>query len=89
MFAVFGAGGQKLYNLADDRQSAAALQAPEAKSSWINSRWSPVRSLSDDEYGAMLQEKLLRIDAEIAIVDERIAAVREQEKAPREEEGEK
>ena len=35
--------------------------------------------LSDGEYEEMLREKLLRVDAEIALVDESIAALRVQE----------
>ncbi|KAF2762768.1 hypothetical protein EJ05DRAFT_481655 [Pseudovirgaria hyperparasitica] len=42
-----------------------------------DSRWTPgLRTLSDGEYVAMMEEKMLRLDAEIAIVDERIARVK-------------
>jgi len=37
-----------------------------------DSRWVPLRSLSDEEYRNMLSEKLLGIEAEIAIIDEKI-----------------
>jgi len=36
--------------------------------------------LSDAEYEKLLQERLLRINAEIALVDENIEALRAQEK---------
>jgi hypothetical protein len=47
----------------------------------MDSRWSPVRALSDKEYEGMLREKLLRVNAEIALVDEKIEAIRDEEKA--------
>lgn len=37
------------------------------------SRYNPMRKLTDTEYLSMLQEKLIRVEAEIAIVDEDIA----------------
>jgi hypothetical protein len=39
-----------------------------------------MKVLSDKEYEHMLQEKLLKVNAEIALVDESIEALREQEK---------
>ncbi|KAI2626470.1 hypothetical protein GGR54DRAFT_591082 [Hypoxylon sp. NC1633] len=48
----------------------------KSKSSWLDSRWSPLKRLSDQDYGKMLEEKILRIDAEISIIDENIAALR-------------
>lgn len=81
MFSVFGAAGQALYNSADARKSELA-QAPEndKKNSWLNSKWSPMKVLSDSEYENMLREKLLRVNAEIALVDESIEALRAQER---------
>ncbi|KAL8630539.1 hypothetical protein Q9189_003749 [Teloschistes chrysophthalmus] len=42
----------------------------------INSKWSPMKVLSDEEYERMLRQKLLRVDAEIAILDDDIAKAR-------------
>ncbi|KAL9587697.1 MAG: hypothetical protein Q9203_003413 [Teloschistes exilis] len=39
----------------------------------FNSKWSPMKVLSDEEYEKMLRQKLLRADAEIAILDDDIA----------------
>jgi hypothetical protein len=36
------------------------------------SKWVPLRTLSDQEYREMLSEKLLSIDAEIALLDDKI-----------------
>ncbi|TVY42424.1 hypothetical protein LSUB1_G001636 [Lachnellula subtilissima] len=68
MFALFGAAGQ-----------ATATDKSE-KFSWMNSKWSPMSVLSDAEYEKLLQERLLRVNAEIALVDENIEALRAQEK---------
>jgi hypothetical protein len=40
---------------------------------WMaDSKWIPLRSLSDQEYRDMLSEKLLSIEAEIALLDDKI-----------------
>lgn len=36
------------------------------------SKWIPLKSLSDDEYRGILGEKLLSIEAEIALIDDKI-----------------
>jgi hypothetical protein len=81
MFAIFGAAGQALYNSADARNSSQeAAQEKDLKNSWLNSKWSPMKVLSDEEYENMLREKLLKVKAEIALVDESIDALRERER---------
>jgi hypothetical protein len=74
VFAIVGGTGQTIYNLADARHGAysSSPAKSETRSRWLNSRWSPVKVLSDDEYEGMLQEKLLRLKAEIALIDENI-----------------
>jgi hypothetical protein len=37
------------------------------------SKWIPLRALSDEEYRDMLGEKLLSVEAEIALLDDKIA----------------
>ncbi|CAL3969349.1 unnamed protein product [Diplocarpon coronariae] len=81
MFTLFGATGQALYNMADARVSKLSeLPEKNLKDSWLNSKWSPMKVLSDAEYETMLQEKLLRVNAQIALVDESIEALRGQER---------
>ena len=46
----------------------------------MESAWSPITPLSDDAYARMLEEKLLRVEADIAIVDDSIREVRESDK---------
>ena len=36
------------------------------------SKWIPLKSISDDDYRAVLAEKALSIEAEIALVDDKI-----------------
>jgi hypothetical protein len=81
MFTLFGAAGQALYNTADSRHSTYASQRLNAssKNTWLDSKWSPVSVLSDDEYESMLREKLLRVNAEIALIDDSIADLKIQE----------
>lgn len=37
-----------------------------------DSKWIPLRTLSDQEYRGMLEEKLLSVEAEIALIDDKI-----------------
>ncbi|KFZ10327.1 hypothetical protein V501_05233, partial [Pseudogymnoascus sp. VKM F-4519 (FW-2642)] len=77
IFATFGALGQAAYNYADAREGRKVSDKGEGKEGgWLNSRWSPVKALSDEEYERILEERLLRLDAEIALVDESIEAVK-------------
>lgn len=81
MFAILGAGGQALYNRADDQVSEFAQSAPSNRiESWLNSKWSPMRPLSESEYEIILRERLLRINADIALIDQNIEALRAQER---------
>ncbi|KUJ22205.1 uncharacterized protein LY89DRAFT_681491 [Mollisia scopiformis] len=79
MVALFGATGQYLYNVADARKTTLAGKPESAKNSWLDSKWSPMKVLSDQDYENMLREKLLRVNAEIALVDDNIEALRAQE----------
>jgi hypothetical protein len=76
MWSLFGATGQYLFNVADARKSALAGKPEGAKNSWLDSKWSPMKVLSDKEYESMLREKLLVVNAEIALVDDNTEALR-------------
>ena len=43
-----------------------------------DSKYSPMKVMSDEEYEKVLREKLVRVDAEIALVDEDIKKMRSQ-----------
>ncbi|KAI2639834.1 hypothetical protein GGS26DRAFT_287008 [Hypomontagnella submonticulosa] len=72
-FGTVGATGQyisqRFRNKPQDDDS-------KPKSSWLDSKWSPMRRLTDKEYEEKLEEKILRIDAEISIIDDSIASLR-------------
>ncbi|KAI2637506.1 hypothetical protein GGS21DRAFT_511870 [Xylaria nigripes] len=46
--------------------------------SLLDSKWSPMQRLSDRDYMDKIEEKMLRLDAEIAIIDETIASIKEE-----------
>lgn len=73
VFSLLGYVGQKSYNAIDTWQ----MEQPDAPSKPIiqrmaDSKWIPLKSLSDDDYRRILNEKMLSIEAEIALVDEKI-----------------
>lgn len=73
VWTVLGAGGQMAVNRMSSRQP----KVQDENTSWI-SRWSPLKKLTDEEYTNMMSEKMLRIDADIALIDDRIAELRKQ-----------
>lgn len=99
MFTLFGYLGQTTYNALDARHSdqvAADVQAAAEGKEKVRKRfweriaemkWIPLTALSDEDYGNMLKEKLLRIDAEIASVDEEMERLRGEERRMKERQG--
>lgn len=64
-----------------------ATREPKVKDendSWFRSKWSPLKKLTDAEYIDLMEEKILRVDADIALVDDRIADLRIAEKKAQE-----
>jgi hypothetical protein len=88
MFSLFGWAGQHGYNYLDARNSSELYQQAALKAKGedkpketllyriAKSKWSPMSVLSDEEYENMMQEKLLRVEAEIAVIDDKIEAFR-------------
>lgn len=70
VFSLLGAGGQ----FASNRWSGSE-NPPKKESGWFTSKWSPMTKLSDEEYKTMLEEKILRVEADLAILDENKAAL--------------
>uniref|UniRef100_A0A0D2Y2H4 Uncharacterized protein n=1 Tax=Fusarium oxysporum (strain Fo5176) TaxID=660025 RepID=A0A0D2Y2H4_FUSOF len=68
-----GAGGQMIANRMATRKPKVH---DENESFWT--RWSPLKKLTDQEYRDMMSEKMLRIDADIALIDDRIAELKKQ-----------
>lgn len=81
---LVGYVGQKGYNFLD-RKNTEAITAPAAPNEplWrrlANSKYSPMTVLTNKQYEDLLQEKLLRVDTEIAIIDDDIAKLRKESK---------
>lgn len=78
--------GQKGYNMLDNRHTAAITAPPEPREAFwrraLNSKWSPMKVLSDTQYAALLKEKLLRVDTDIAVIDDDIAKWKQRQEAP-------
>ncbi|KAI1144101.1 hypothetical protein F5Y05DRAFT_407501 [Hypoxylon sp. FL0543] len=72
-FGTLGAASaylsERLKNKSRDSES-------KTKARWLDSKWSPLKRLSDKEYEEKLEEKILRINAEISVLDDSIASLR-------------
>lgn len=87
MFALFGGLGQHSYNVLDASHTVEADRVALGGATLRTSLWrrvvemklSPMKVLTDKEYESILKEKLLRVDAELALVNEDICR-REAEK---------
>ncbi|KAI0887092.1 uncharacterized protein GGS22DRAFT_104236 [Annulohypoxylon maeteangense] len=79
---VFGTLGGVGEYLSQRFKDSSRNKESKPKSSWLDSRWSPMRKLSDKEYEEMLEQKILRINAEISIIDDSIASLRESSNLP-------
>jgi hypothetical protein len=81
MFSLFGAGGQAIANWRAER----VANAPPAPQEGFWSRWSPVTPISDQDYEKILEERLLRVEADIALINDRIQELREAESRKKDE----
>ncbi|POS79040.1 hypothetical protein DHEL01_v202554 [Diaporthe helianthi] len=70
LFSLLGAGGQSALNRWPGSETSA-----KKSNGWFTSKWSPMTKLSDEEYKVMLEEKILRVEADLAILDESKAAL--------------
>ena len=78
MFSIFGAGAQGVISYLSREPSSESVNKAPLLTRIAQSNWSPMRILSDEEYLTMLEDKLLRVDAEVAIMDEKIRALRQE-----------
>jgi len=76
VWSLIGFTGQLAVNFSEGRERV-EVEVKEKRSIW-DSRWSPLTKLSDEEYEGILREKLVRVEAELAIVDEDLAMIREE-----------
>ncbi|GKZ54574.1 hypothetical protein AnigIFM49718_010388 [Aspergillus niger] len=70
---LMGYVGQSSYNAIDTWQmeNANTTSKPFLQR-MADSKWIPLKSLSDDDYRGILNEKVLSIEAEIALIDDKI-----------------
>ncbi|KAI0481649.1 hypothetical protein F4859DRAFT_512793 [Xylaria cf. heliscus] len=68
-FSTLGAGTSYVSQLAGHKDA-------NSKTRWLDSKWSPMQRLSDKDYMEKIEEKILRLDAEIAIIDDNIASLK-------------
>ncbi|KAF2627460.1 hypothetical protein BU25DRAFT_393439 [Macroventuria anomochaeta] len=90
MFSIFGYAGQNGYNFLDKKnteeieEDARMAARGEKKKNFMERiaemKWSPMEVLTDERYEEMLQEKLLKLEAEIAIIDDKIEGFRQKAK---------
>ncbi|KAG0124381.1 hypothetical protein HOY82DRAFT_573246 [Tuber indicum] len=92
VWGLVGLGGQYAYNVADARHTQEVIEKMENREPKesifdraIRSRWSPVKRLTSKEYADMLKEKLLAVEADIAIANEEIEKLERQKREPVEE----
>lgn len=78
VWSALGISGQFAFDiisprLRDQRQGQSNQSLLERITS---SKWSPMTKISDEDYEEMLQERLVRIEAEIAVIDDDIAKLK-------------
>ena len=78
MFTIFGTAGQAFTNKVQGWKGA---RSGTEGSSWLSSKWSPLRKMSDEEYEGYMSERMLKVEAEIALIDDKIAELRAEERA--------
>lgn len=75
MFSLLGASGQGIANW----RTARIADAPPKPEKGFWSSWSPIKQISDKDYENILEEKLLRIETDIALIEGRIKELRASE----------
>ncbi|KAI3397533.1 hypothetical protein diail_10626, partial [Diaporthe ilicicola] len=70
IFSLLGAGGQ----LASSRWSGSE-NPPKKTNDWFTSKWSPMTKLSDEQYKVILEDRILRLEADLAVLGENRAAL--------------
>ena len=93
MWTLAGYLGQTIYNKLDARHSEQVAVTTEEEAVnggkkpglgfWnkvAEMKWSPMKTMSDEQYANMLGEKVLRLEAEIALIDEEVERLRGEEK---------
>ncbi|KAG5945350.1 hypothetical protein E4U60_005296 [Claviceps pazoutovae] len=69
-WGLIGSGGQAITNVAS-KWLAASRAKKRSNESWLW-RWSPMKKMSDEEYVDMMDEKILKLDARLAIMTDKL-----------------
>ncbi|MCJ1247781.1 hypothetical protein MMC30_004996 [Trapelia coarctata] len=85
VFSILGSLGQATHNSFDaSHTQALASSTAEPPTSLLqrlaSKKWIPMKVLTDEEYESMLSEKLLTVEAEMAVIDEEIGRLRDEGK---------
>jgi hypothetical protein len=85
MFGLFGYIGQYSYEKLDASHAAKA-NGPEGEGliqSWATaigtSKWSPIKKIDNQQYELLMRDKLLHVDAELAVIEEDLTALRKEQ----------
>ena len=81
-----GLGGQYAFTKKQEKRKLDLMKGPEPEvpkgpgliDRMFNSKWNPVKKLTNEEYSVMLEERLLRVDADIAIAEEELQKLRKE-----------
>lgn len=84
VFSAAGVAGQSALDFADRATERASGDSNEhgQRSLWrrvADMKYSPVTVLTDEQYEKLLREKLLRAEADVALVEDEIRAVKTRE----------
>ncbi|EMC98082.1 hypothetical protein BAUCODRAFT_22919 [Baudoinia panamericana UAMH 10762] len=77
VWSLLGCTGQLAYNrfsTADQKQPTEGFWTRLAKQSWT-----PVKFMTNEEYAEVLRERVLKLDAEIAVLDDKISELKSEE----------
>ena len=84
--AVVGASGQGIFNMLDARHTEA--QGIEGKQDGgilqkvVESGWTPFKVLTDENYADMVRERILKLDAEIAVAKDEMKRIEDSSLEP-------
>lgn len=85
VFSLVGYLGQGGWNIAERwRQENEGKEDSKPKSllqRMADSKWIPLRALSDEEFRNILKEKVLSLDVEIALLDDKIKSLEDERAA--------
>ena len=66
--------------MAVNHYNARSPKEQDENDSWLLSKWTPLKKLTDKEYEDLMGEKILKIEADIALIDDRMTDLRAEEK---------